>query len=48
LRPDLDHVHAGYFEQLARAPLSEATRRAYASKFRGYLAWPTPTPTATR
>jgi site-specific recombinase XerD len=39
LLPDLDHVHAGYLEQLARAPLSEATRRTYASKVRGYLAW---------
>ena len=35
----LETVHAGYLEQLGRAPLSQETRRTYASKVRGYLAW---------
>jgi site-specific recombinase XerD len=35
----LEAVHAGYLTKLARAPLAEQTRRTYASKVRGYLAW---------
>jgi site-specific recombinase XerD len=35
----LEAVHAGYLAKLARAPLSAETRRTYASKVRGYLAW---------
>jgi len=31
--------HAAYTAALARAPLSAETRRTYASKVRGYLAW---------
>jgi len=32
-------AHAAYTAALARAPLSAETRRTYASKVRGYLAW---------
>jgi site-specific recombinase XerD len=32
-------VHAGYVELLANTPLDADTRRAYASRVRGYLAW---------
>jgi site-specific recombinase XerC len=32
-------VHTAYTVQLARAPLAAETRRTYASKVRGYLAW---------
>lgn len=35
----LEAVHATYSAHLARAPLSAETRRTYASKVRGYLAW---------
>jgi integrase/recombinase XerC len=35
----LEAIHAGYLAKLARAPLSAETRRTYASKVRGYLAW---------
>lgn len=32
-------AHGAYVAQLARAPLSDETRRTYASKVRTYLAW---------
>jgi integrase/recombinase XerC len=35
----LDAAHAAYTAALARSPLSAETRRTYASKARGYLAW---------
>jgi site-specific recombinase XerD len=39
LPPALEAVHAAYIVQLGRAPLAAETRRTYASKVRGYLAW---------
>jgi len=35
----LEAAHTAYTVHLARAPLSAQTRRTYASKVRGYLAW---------
>jgi integrase/recombinase XerD len=35
----LEAIHAGYLTALAKVPLSAETRRTYASKVRGYLAW---------
>ena len=32
-------IHSGYVERLAKTPLDADTRRAYASRVRGYLAW---------
>jgi hypothetical protein len=35
----MEATHAGYIAALGRAPLAVETRRTYASKVRGYLAW---------
>jgi hypothetical protein len=32
-------IHTGYVDLLAHTPLDADTRRAYASRVRGYLAW---------
>jgi hypothetical protein len=32
-------IHTGYVELLANTPLDADTRRAYACRVRGYLAW---------
>jgi integrase/recombinase XerC len=39
LPASFEAVHAGYVAALAKAPVDDDTRRAYASRVRGYLAW---------